>query len=179
MSAVLTPYAWAHLIEFTPDFPKPGVQFADLSPIFERTEAFCDTVNTMRERAEACTPNAVLGIESRGFILGSALAYAWQKTFTIARKAGKLPPPTLQASYGLEYGSATLEVHGQRFAANDRVLLVDDVLATGGTLEAAAHLVRQAGAEVAGAICLVEIPFLKGRQRLEAQGFPVYALHTL
>lgn len=149
-----------------PDFPKPGVVFKDLGPVW-RDPALCsDLVAAMASAARDLGVDAVAGIESRGFLLGMPLAMALGVPFIPVRKAGKLPGAVHSTSYALEYGEATIEIQTHALALGQRVLIHDDVLATGGTAAACADLVRASGAEVAGWSFLIELAFLDPRQRL-------------
>jgi adenine phosphoribosyltransferase len=145
-----------------PDYPQPGVLFKDITPLLGDADAFGAVVEAM---AAVFGPvDKVVGIEARGFILAAPVAYEIRAGFVPVRKKGKLPSATFAEEYNLEYGSATLEVHQDAFAPGDRVLIVDDVLATGGTARATASLVRRAGAHVVGVAVLMELSFLKGRE---------------
>jgi adenine phosphoribosyltransferase len=148
-----------------PDFPKPGIVFKDITPLLADAEAFRAMIDALvapyRGRIDA-----VLGIESRGFIIGAAAALALGTGIAIVRKPGKLPYRTHQASYQLEYGSDTLEIHHDAIGAGHRVLLIDDLLATGGTASAAIQLVEQCGGRVAACAFVIELGFLDGRARL-------------
>ncbi|MEU4574950.1 adenine phosphoribosyltransferase [Nonomuraea sp. ATR24] len=146
-----------------PDYPQPGVLFKDITPLLDDPVAFAAVVDELAGLHEV---DKIVGIEARGFILAAPVAYRAAAGFVPVRKKGKLPAATLEASYDLEYGSATIEVHADAFQPGDRVLIVDDVLATGGTAEATVELVRRAGAEVVGVAVLMELAFLKGRERL-------------
>jgi adenine phosphoribosyltransferase len=158
-----------------PDFPRPGILFRDIAPLLADRAAFAAAVDALVSRAGAFGPvDTVVGIEARGFILAAPVAYRYGAGFVPVRKAGKLPWATHARTYDLEYGTATLEVHRDAFAPGERVLLVDDVLATGGTVEATRALVEQAGAEVAGCAVLLELAALGGRARLA--GLAVAAL---
>ncbi|MFI1580494.1 adenine phosphoribosyltransferase [Embleya sp. NPDC020630] len=152
-------------IRDVPDWPKPGVVFKDISPLLADPVAFAALVDALAERC-AGRVDKVVGIEARGFILAAPVALRARAGFVPVRKAGKLPCATYAQSYELEYGSATLEVHQDAFEAGDRVLVIDDVLATGGTVEATIDLIRRAGAEVVGVEVLLELGFLAGRARL-------------
>jgi adenine phosphoribosyltransferase len=144
-----------------PDYPKPGVLFKDITPLLGDDEAFGAVVEAM---AAAFGPvDKVVGIEARGFILAAPVAYEIRAGFVPVRKQGKLPSATFAQEYDLEYGSAVLEVHQDAFAPGDRVLIVDDVLATGGTARATAALIQRAGAHVVGIAVLMELSFLGGR----------------
>jgi adenine phosphoribosyltransferase len=144
-----------------PDYPQAGVVFKDITPLLGDPDAFGDVIEAM---AAAFGPvDKVVGIEARGFILAAPVAYEIRAGFVPVRKQGKLPAPTFAQEYDLEYGSATLEVHQDAFSPGDRVLIVDDVLATGGTARATASLIHRAGAHVVGVAVLMELSFLKGR----------------
>jgi adenine phosphoribosyltransferase len=169
-----------HVLD-VPDFPQPGVTFKDLTPMFADGPAFRELIDGIIEMYRAddgtLTFDVVAGIEARGFVIAAAVAYASGVGVVPVRKAGKLPRATIAASYALEYGEATLEVHTDAFVAGHRVLVVDDVLATGGTAEATLGLVEQAGGMVAGFCVLLELGFLNGRGRLA--GRDVEALLTV
>jgi adenine phosphoribosyltransferase len=145
-----------------PDFPKPGILFRDISPLLANPQAFKEAVNQLNLLAQEFDYTHILGIESRGFIFGSALAHSAHKGLALARKPNKLPLATHRESYGLEYGADSLEIQQSTLPAGARVLLLDDVLATGGTLIAADKLIRSAGFEVVGALTLLEIEMLNG-----------------
>jgi adenine phosphoribosyltransferase len=147
-----------------PDYPQPGVLFKDITPLLSDAGAFAAAVTALAAGHEGVTK--VAGIEARGFILAAPVALELHAGFVPVRKAGKLPAATYSESYELEYGTATIEVHTDAFDASDRVLIVDDVLATGGTAAATASLVRQAGATVVGVTVLLELEFLGGRAKL-------------
>jgi adenine phosphoribosyltransferase len=155
----------ARHIRDIPDFPKPGIVFKDITPLLADATAFRATIDRFVERYRGRV-DVVLGIESRGFIIGAAVAYALGTGLAVVRKPGKLPARTYAARYELEYGSDTLEIHHDAVGAGHRVLLIDDLLATGGTMVAGAQLVEQAGGEVVSCGFLVELTFLKGRERL-------------
>ena len=148
-----------------PDFPKPGIVFKDVTPLLADPEAFGAVVRDMAERRRG-TIDLVVGIEARGFIFGAALAHELGVGFVPVRKAGKLPGRTRGVSYDLEYGSASIEIHEDSFVGGERVLVVDDVLATGGTAAAACELLEQASAEVVAFEAPIELAFLHGRDRL-------------
>jgi adenine phosphoribosyltransferase len=163
-----------------PDFPIPGVVFKDLTPLFAdgaAVRAVTDAIAAPFEAAGASGFDLVAGIEARGFVLAGAISYATGAGLVTVRKAGKLPREVHSVSYALEYGSATLEVHTDAFASGRRVLIVDDVLATGGTAAATAELVERAGGHVIGIAVLLELAFLGGRARLP--GRRVHALLTV
>ena len=157
--------AFAGLIRDVPDFPRPGILFKDITPLLADPAGFRAVVDALAAPWRAAPPQAVMGIESRGFILGAALALALGCGFVPVRKPGKLPGRTLAQDYQLEYGHDRLEVQADALPAGTRVLVVDDVLATGGTLRAATALLRRQGADVIGAAVLVELSFLHGRAR--------------
>jgi adenine phosphoribosyltransferase len=157
-----------------PGFPQPGIVFKDLSPLFADAGAFRRVVDAVVHAHDGI--DMVVGIEARGFVLAAAVAYAAGVGVVPVRKAGKLPRETHSASYSLEYGEATLEVHRDAFAPGQRVLVVDDVLATGGTVQAALRLVEQAGGTVLGCTVVIELSFLGGRARVDC---PLHALLTV
>jgi adenine phosphoribosyltransferase len=147
-----------------PDYPKPGVLFKDITPLLGDADAYGAVIEAT---AALFGPvDKVVGIEARGFILAAPVAYEIRAGFVPVRKQGKLPAATYAQEYDLEYGSATLEVHQDAFAPGERVLIVDDVLATGGTARATATLVRRAGAQIVGVAVLMELSFLKGREAI-------------
>lgn len=148
------------------DFPKPGILFKDITPVLADGPALRAVVDEIAGRRRGDC-DVVLGMEARGFIVGAAVAYTLGIGFVPVRKAGKLPGDTVRADYALEYGTASLEVHADALVAGQRVLVVDDVLATGGTAEATCELVRRCGGVVAGIEMLVEIDSLGGRERLQ------------
>jgi len=153
-------------VRLVPDFPKPGILFRDLTPLLADGAAFRATTAALAERAGDF--DLIAGIEARGFLFGAALAHATGRGLVIVRKPGKLPAATIGHDYALEYGSDRLELHADAVPAGARVLLVDDVLATGGTAEAAVILLRKAGAEVARALFVMELAGLPGAERLHA-----------
>jgi len=159
------------------DFPKPGIVFKDLMPLFADGPVFRRVTDGIIEYYGADSFDVVAGVEARGFVVAAAIAYAAGTGVVPVRKAGKLPRAAFSASYALEYGEATLEVHQDAFTAGQRVLVVDDVLATGGTAGAALELVERAGGTVAGFTVLLELGFLGGRARLEPR--TVHALLTV
>ncbi|MEO3796256.1 adenine phosphoribosyltransferase [Nonomuraea sp. B10E15] len=158
-------------IRDVPDYPKQGVLFKDITPLLADPVAMAAVVD---ELAGLHQVDKIVGIEARGFILAAPVAYRAGAGFVPVRKKGKLPAETLEESYDLEYGSASIEVHRDALASGERVLIVDDVLATGGTAAAAVELVRRTGAEVAGVAVLMELAFLHGRERLT--GVPLHSL---
>jgi adenine phosphoribosyltransferase len=159
-------------IRDVPDFPNPGIVFKDVTPLLADAEAFAATVEGLAAPFRTRPPDKVAGIEARGFIFGAPVSQLLGVGFVPVRKKGKLPGDVVAASYDLEYGSATIEVTADAFARGDRVLVVDDVLATGGTAAATVQLVRQCGAEVVGVAVLMELGFLQGRDALRAVHAP-------
>lgn len=156
------------LVRDVPDFPKPGIVFKDLTPLFRDAAAFGALIDALAAPFVGAGVAAVLGVEARGFILGAAVALRLGAGFVPARKPGRLPAAVDREAYSLEYGHDALELHLGSFAPGDRVLLVDDVIATGGTARAALALARRQGAEVVGAAFAVELDFLRGRELLPA-----------
>ena len=156
-------------IRHVPDFPKAGILFYDVTTLLRDAEGFRATVDAMAAPYQGRGIQTVVGIESRGFILGAAVADRLSTGFVPVRKLGKLPAATIRATYDLEYGSDTLEMHRDGVDPGQRVLIVDDLLATGGTARATVELVRQAGGEVAGLAFLIELVGLGGRARLEGE----------
>jgi adenine phosphoribosyltransferase len=167
----------ASLVVDVPDFPKPGIVFKDLTPLFADGPSFAAAIDAIIEHHGSESFDVVAGIEARGFLIAAAVAYATGTGVVPVRKAGKLPRKMLSATYALEYGDATLEVHADAFTAGSSVLVVDDVLATGGTAEATLGLIERAGGEVSGFSVLLELSFLHGRERLAPR--PVHALLTV
>lgn len=165
-----------NLIRAVPDFPKPGILFRDLTPVMESPAAFAEVVDAFAMRYHRFDVRKVIGIESRGFIFGAALARALKAGFTMARKPGKLPRKTISQSYDLEYGHDTLFLHEDAIQKGERVVIVDDLIATGGTAGAAVQLAQRAGGEVFEVAVAIELAALKGRAKL--QGVPLFALFT-
>lgn len=157
-----------------PDFPQKGILFKDITTLLKNPAAFKQSLDEMANIVRGQKIDAVVGMESRGFIFGAPLADRLGAGFVPARKLGKLPAATVQAEYALEYGSNTIEMHKDAIKPGMRVLIVDDLLATGGTAEATARLVEGLGGEIAGLVFLIELKFLKGREKLS--GYPVTAL---
>jgi adenine phosphoribosyltransferase len=154
------------LIRDVPDFPKPGIVFKDITPLLKSPGALQSACEQLAAPFRDARINQVAGIESRGFIFGSIVAQILGAGFIPIRKPGKLPWTTRRLEYELEYGSDSLEIHDDAAAAGDRVLIIDDVLATGGTLGCAARLITELGAELAGAATVIELGFLDGRKKL-------------
>lgn len=149
-----------------PDFPEPGIIFRDVTSVLQDAEGLQLAIDTMQEKIKDLDYDVVVGAESRGFIFGTPIAYNNKKPFVLIRKAGKLPRETVSASYELEYGKATIEMHKDSIKAGQKVLIVDDLIATGGTTEAMIRLIEELGGEVAGIVVLMELAGLKGRERL-------------
>ncbi len=161
-------------IRDVPDFPKPGIIFKDITPILQNVEIFQKTIQTLIQRYQNKNFDKIAGIESRGFLFASALAYALKKSFVLVRKKGKLPWKTVSMPYDLEYGTDTVQMHEDAVHPGDKVLLVDDLLATGGTSAAACELVQKMGGKILECAFVVELDFLKGREKLK--GVEVYSM---
>ncbi|MGK5631140.1 adenine phosphoribosyltransferase [Streptomyces sp. URMC 123] len=168
-------------IRDVPDHPKPGVTFKDITPLLADPVAFRALTGALAELCRRNGATKVVGLEARGFILAAPVAVEAGLGFVPVRKAGKLPGATLSQAYELEYGHAEIEIHAEDLALGDRVMVIDDVLATGGTAEASLELIRRAGARVAGVAVLMELAFLDGRARLAGalDGAPLEALITV
>ncbi|GGY33699.1 adenine phosphoribosyltransferase [Bacterioplanes sanyensis] len=163
-------------IRTVPNWPEPGVMFRDIMPLLQRREIFRKLIDSFVHRYQNMELNAVAAIDARGFILGAPLAYELGLSLVPVRKKGKLPFDTVTQDYNLEYGSATIELHTDAFRAGDRVLVMDDLIATGGTMLAACQLVRQLQAEVVEVSAIIDLPDLGGSNKLRAAGFDVYAV---
>ncbi|AXE76863.1 MULTISPECIES: adenine phosphoribosyltransferase [Streptomyces] len=165
-------------IRDVPDYPKPGVMFKDITPLLADPLAFAALTETLAELCVRHGATKVVGLEARGFILAAPVAVRAGLGFVPVRKVGKLPGATLSQAYELEYGTAEIEIHAEDLSAGDRIMVIDDILATGGTAEASLELIRRAGAEIAGVAVLMELGFLDGRARLEQglAGAPLEAL---
>ncbi len=161
-------------IRSIPDFPRPGIVFRDITPLLQNGPAFAAAIDGLAGLARASRPDVIVGIESRGFVLGAPVAIALHLGFVPVRKPGKLPAATARELYTLEYGEDALEIHRDALRPGMRVAIVDDLLATGGTAAAACRLVEALGAAVAAVLVLVELAFLPGRERLA--GHAVHAL---
>lgn len=157
-----------------PDFPKPGIIFKDITTLLQDSEAFHHSVNILAKQYQNKNIDTVVGIEARGFIFGAAMAYALKAGFVIVRKKGKLPYKTCKQTYELEYGTDEIEIHEDAIKQKDQILLVDDLLATGGTMAAAAKLTSKMGGEIVGISFLIELSFLKGRDKL--QGYNINSI---
>jgi adenine phosphoribosyltransferase len=165
----------AALIRAVPDFPTPGVMFRDVTPLLADAGGFARCIDALAEPWQGSGVQAVCGIEARGFIFGAALAQKLHAGFVPLRKPGKLPPPVVSVNYQLEYGTDRLEAQSDALKSGERVLIVDDVLATGGTLTAARALIDQLGGELVGASVVIELAALKGRERWQGH----QPLHSL
>ncbi len=163
-----------HVIRDIPDFPQPGILFRDITPVMEDPAALRAALDGMAQLLDGTEFDRYVGIESRGFLFGAPLAVEQKRPLVLLRKAGKLPGDTEAVSYDLEYGQATLEIHRGSVAVGQRVVIVDDLLATGGTAAASGELIRRMGAEVAAYLFLVELAVLEGRARLTDA--PVFSL---
>lgn len=164
----------AQHIRNVPDFPKPGIQFKDITTLLMVPEAFREVTNQLANRYRDLAPDAIVGVDARGFIFGATLAHELGLPLITARKQGKLPADTVAEEYDLEYGTAIIEIHRDAIQPGQRVIIVDDLLATGGTVEAVARLVAQLGGEVVEAAFVVELPPLGGREKLSP--IPVHSL---
>ena len=162
------------LIRTIPDHPSKGIQFRDLTTLFIHAQGFEIVIRTLVDHYRDTIIDKVVGVESRGFIVAAPVAYALSKGFVPLRKPGKLPGPTVGMDYQLEYGTDCLEIHSDALNKGERILVVDDLLATGGTMEAACKLVEQVGGQVVGCAFVVELVDLKGRQRLTR--YPLFKL---
>jgi len=163
-------------IRDVPDFPQKGIIFKDITPLLNDTQALAETVKRLSDTVSHDTITRVVGIESRGFIFGIAVALELGAGFVPVRKPGKLPGETLSESYTLEYGTDSIEMHRDALTEKDRVLLIDDLLATGGTMKAAVSLVEQTGAAVVKIAFVIELAFLKGRKKLA--GYDITSILT-
>jgi adenine phosphoribosyltransferase len=176
MPAPVTPQEIAHAIRNVPDFPKPGIQFKDITPVLADARLFSGTIDLLTQNFAPGSVDAVVGIDARGFIFAAAAARKLNAGFVPVRKKGKLPYQTIEADYALEYGHATVAMHIDALKPGARVLLVDDLLATGGTAAAAASLVKKLGGNILEIGFLIELKFLNGRAQLN--GFPIRSLVT-
>lgn len=154
------------LVREVPDFPQQGISFKDITPVLRNKEALQYIVQTMADHYKNHRVDMIVGVESRGFLIGAPLAYEMNTGFVIVRKPGKLPAESIRVEYALEYGKDALEIHRDAVQPGERVLVVDDLLATGGTIGASAELVRKLGGDIVGFAFLIELGFLGGRSRL-------------
>ncbi|MBE5883720.1 MAG: adenine phosphoribosyltransferase [Lachnospiraceae bacterium] len=150
-----------------PDFPEEGIIFRDVTSVLQDADGLCLAIDTMQDKVKDLEYDVIVGPESRGFIFGMPLAYNNRKPFVLIRKAGKLPRETVSATYDLEYGTATIEMHKDSIKPGQKVLIVDDLIATGGTTEAMIQLIESLGGEVVGIVVMIELAGLKGRERLK------------
>ena len=165
-------------IRTVPDWPAPGVQFRDITPLLQNPKVFRMLIDAFVHRYmdSALRPDVVAGLDARGFIVGSVVAYELNLGFVPIRKKGKLPFTTVEETYELEYGSATVELHADAVKPGDRVLLIDDLIATGGTMMAGRKLLERLGASVIEGAAIVDLPELGGSQRLKDSGLPLFTL---
>jgi adenine phosphoribosyltransferase len=170
------PMDLAQIIRTIPDYPKPGIMFRDITTLLGDARAFRTAVDQLVQPFAGLKIDKVAGVEARGFILGGAVAHQLSAGFVPLRKRGKLPHRTLAVEYALEYGAAAIEMHVDAFAPGERVMLVDDLIATGGTALAAVALLQQGGAQIVAAAFVVDLPELGGADRLRAAGVPVSTL---
>jgi adenine phosphoribosyltransferase len=174
MSTAVTPAELEAAIRNVPDFPKSGIQFKDITPVLANARLFSGAIDLLTEQFSPGSIDAVVGIDARGFIFAAAAATKLHAGFVPVRKKGKLPFTTVEQDYALEYGNATVAIHTDALQAGARVLLIDDLLATGGTSAAAVALVKKLGGKIQEAAFLIELQFLNGRQRLA--GLPIRSL---
>lgn len=164
------------VIRTVPDWPQKGVMFRDVTTLFQNKKAFRHLIDAFVQRYHDFEIDAVAGVDARGFILGAPIAYELNTSFIPVRKKGKLPFETVQESYDLEYGSATVELHTDAFKPGDKVLLIDDLIATGGTMLAAANLIQRLGADVVEAAAIIDLPDLGGSQKLKEKGIDIFSI---
>ncbi len=157
------------LIREVPDFPQPGVLFRDITPLLHDAAAYAHVIDELTDRIGGLTPDVIVGIESRGFLFGAPVAYKLSLPFVPVRKAGKLPSERMSVEFALEYGDSQLDIHTDALERNQRVVIVDDLLATGGTADAACKLVELLGGYVSGLAFVAELTFLNGRERLQGR----------
>jgi adenine phosphoribosyltransferase len=172
--SIVTPGEIEHAIRNVPDFPKPGIQFKDITPVLADARLFAGSIDLLTDGFKPGSVDAVVGIDARGFIFAAAAATKLQAGFVPVRKKGKLPFQTIEQDYALEYGAAIVAMHVDALKPGARVLLIDDLLATGGTSAAAAALVKKFGANILEAAFLIELKFLNGREKLK--GCPVRSI---
>jgi adenine phosphoribosyltransferase len=161
-------------IRMIKDFPKEGIEYMDITTLLKKGESFSEVIDACVNLVKDLDYNKVVGPEARGFIMGAPLAYATKTGFIPVRKPGKLPAKTLSYTYDLEYGTDTLEIHEDAIKPGDRVLIADDLLATGGTVEAVINMIEKLGGEVVGLVFLIELSFLNGKDKLD--GYNLYSL---
>jgi adenine phosphoribosyltransferase len=175
-NSTVTPAEIERAIRNVPDFPKPGIQFKDITPVLADARLFAGTIDLLTEKFSPGSVDSVVGIDARGFIFAAAAALKLRAGFVPVRKKGKLPHKAHEQDYALEYGSATVAMHIDALKPGARVLLIDDLLATGGTAAAATSLVRKLGAEILEISFLIELKFLNGREKLK--GYPIRSIVT-
>ena len=163
-------------IRLVPDFPKAGIQFVDITTTLKDARAFGITLDFMKDVLQGQAIDVIVGLESRGFIYGAALSAAMHKSFVPIRKPGKLPAEVISIDYELEYGTDTIEMHKDAIQPGQKILIVDDLLATGGTADAAAKLIKKAGGNVMGAVFFIELTSLGGRNKLANDGIKVHSM---
>lgn len=164
------------MIRTVPDFPKKGIMFRDITTILQNREGFGYVIDRFYERYKDKKIDIVVGIESRGFIFGATLAYKLGCSFVPIRKEGKLPHHTMKEEYALEYGNAAVEIHSDAISIGQRVLIIDDLIATAGTLFATINLVEKLGGHIVECAVIIELPYLKGREKIEAKSYKLYSL---
>ena len=174
--STVTPEEIKQAIRNVPDFPKPGIQFKDITPVLADARLFAGSIDLLTDGFKPGSVDAVVGIDARGFIFAAAAAVKLRAGFVPVRKKGKLPYKTHEQDYALEYGSATIAMHVDALKPGARVLLIDDLLATGGTASAAAALIKKLGAQILEVTFLIELKFLNGREKLK--GYPVRSIVT-
>ena len=157
---------WQTLIREIPDFPQPGILFRDITPLLANGEAYRQAINTLADFARELKAELIVGPEARGYVVGAPLAFALEAGFVPVRKKGKLPGQTISVQYGLEYGKDVLEIHKDAILPGQRVVVADDLLATGGTMSATMNLVEKLGGNVVGAAFMIELSELRGREKL-------------
>lgn len=163
-------------IRVVEDFPQPGISFKDITTLLQNAEVYQEAINELARKVSHLQIDLIAGPEARGFVVGAPLAYAMKKGFVLIRKSGKLPAETVEATYGLEYGQDKLAMHKDAIKPGQRVLIADDLLATGGTISTCRDLVTRLGGQVVGAAFLIELGYLNGREKLK--GTDVYSLVT-
>ena len=173
---IVTPQEIEQAIRNVPDFPKPGIQFKDITPVLADPRLFAGAIDLLANKFKPGSVDAVVGIDARGFIFAAAAAKQLNAGFVPVRKKGKLPYKTIEQDYALEYGSATVAMHMDALKPGARVLLIDDLLATGGTAAASAALIKKLGAQILEVTFLIELKFLNGREKLK--GYPVRSIVT-
>ena len=166
------------IVRTVPDWPEKGVMFRDITPIFQDSKALRGTMDALVQRYLDQNIDVVAGIDARGFLLGVTVAYELNLSFVPIRKKGKLPYKTISEKYNLEYGTAEVELHEDAVKKGDRVIIVDDLIATGGTMTAGANLVKRLGAEVAETVAIIDLPDLGGSAKIKDAGYPVHTLFS-